>query len=143
VSYDQTGFGGSVVAPNAPSLSLADVTETFQMSVPAGLSSLSLLVWADDTVGVRLDNATSFLSPSSAGGMFTGPGTPVFIPLDGLGGHTIQFDAYQLGGFTFGLMVQGEGTEVPEPATLLLVGSTLAAAGVLSRRRLRKTQQLS
>jgi hypothetical protein len=88
---------------------------------------------------VRLDGVTNLLAPT---GTFNGPGTALFVPLDGLA-HTIQFDTFQTGGFTFGLMAQGELTPVPEPATLLLVGSTLAAAGLISRRRFRKTQEPS
>jgi hypothetical protein len=153
ISYDNTGVGpGSfVVAPDvAPPLTPANASATFEMAIPAGAVSLSLLVWADDTAGVRLDDGAAYLlapfavqgSACAAGGpTCTGAGTPLVIPLDGLA-HTIQFDTFQRGAVTFGLMVAGDLTlaPVPEPATLLLVGSTLAALGVVSRRRLQKKQ---
>jgi len=146
VSYADTGLGGSVVPANAAGpLTPANATQTFQMDVPAATASLTLTIWGDDTVGVRLNNdpnpANYVLAPSAAGGMFS-PGTPLFIPLDPNMVYTIQFDTFQLGGFTYGLMVQGDAAVVPEPATLLLVGSALAAAGVVSRKRLHKKQQL-
>jgi hypothetical protein len=151
ISYTDSGFGGSVV-PNspAPPFTSATATETFQMLIPAGFSSLSLLIWADDTAGVRLDNGAAYLlapNPSQGsvcadGGVTcTGAGSALVIALDHTVAHTVEFDTFQRELDTFGLMVQGELTPVPEPATLLLVGSTLAAVGVISRRRLQKKQQ--
>jgi hypothetical protein len=141
ISYADTGVGGAVPANTTTA---GPPTETFQMNIPAGFASLSLSLWADDSVGVRLDNGGAYLlAPAPGGNMFGGTGTLLVIP--GLGGtaHTIEFDTFQLGGDVFGLMVQGDLTPVPEPATLLLVGSTLAAVGVVSRRRLHRKQELS
>ena len=144
VSYAQTGQGGPVVAPNAPNL--ATPTATYTFSIAAGFQSLSLLLWADDTLGVRLDGV-SILAPNPVQGAncadggvtCTGAGTPLFIPLGGLA-HTLQFDAFQIALDTHGVMFQGDLQPVPEPASLLLVGSALAAVGFVSRRRMQKKQ---
>ncbi len=143
VSYDQTGQGG-IVAPNAPNL--ATPTATYTFSIAAGFQSLSLLLWADDSAGVRLDGV-SILAPNlvpgalcaSGGVTCTGPGTALNIPLGGLA-HTLQFDAFQVALDTHGIMFQGDLQPVPEPASLLLVGSALAAVGFVSRRRMQKKQ---
>lgn len=155
---NNTGLGGVVVAPNAtPPLTSLNATETFSISIPAGFVSLSLLVWADDTGGVRLDNGAAYLASTTVGASAPNPvqgtncaaggltctaggGAAFEIALGGLA-HTIQFDIFQRGAFTYGFMYQGELTPVPEPATLLLVGSTLAAVGYVSRRRLQKRQE--
>jgi hypothetical protein len=152
---NNTGQGGAVVVPNAPNVAQANATETFSFAISAGFSSLSLIVWADDTGGVRLDNGAAYQVATNgtsapnpvqgfncANGGLTctaGGGSTFVIPLGGLA-HTIQFDVFQRGAGTFGLMYQGDLTPVPEPATLLLVGSALAAAGFVSRRRLQKRQ---
>jgi len=145
VSYAQTGQGG-IVAPNAPNLLAANATATYTFSIAAGFESLSLLLWADDTLGVRLDGVSK-LAPNgvqgvncAAGGVTcTGAGTALNIPLGGLA-HTLQFDAFQIALDTHGLMFQGDLQPVPEPASLLLVGSALAAVGFVSRRRMQKKQ---
>jgi hypothetical protein len=143
VSYAQTGEGG-IVAPNAPNL--ATPTATYTFSIATGFQSLSLLMWADDTLGVRLDgvslvlpNATQGANCAAVGVTCTGPGTALNIPLGGLA-HTLQFDAFQINADTHGLMYAGDLQPVPEPASLLLVGSALAAVGFVSRRRMQKKQ---
>ncbi|HSE67864.1 MAG TPA: PEP-CTERM sorting domain-containing protein [Gemmatimonadales bacterium] len=111
-------------------------------------SVLTLKVWADDTAGVTLSGGgLSFDNPGSApnpvldaacaagvlgceanefGSFSTGV-------LTGL--HTLTVTVDQLVGSTpFGTLVEGDLTPVPEPATILLLGSALAAAGVASRR---------
>ncbi|HKW94509.1 MAG TPA: PEP-CTERM sorting domain-containing protein [Methylomirabilota bacterium] len=153
---NNTGSGGVVVAPNAsPPLTPANATETFSISIPAGFASLSLIVWADDTGGVRLDGGATYLAATNGtsapnpvqgthcanGGLTCTPGGGSTF-LIALGGavHTIQFDVFQRGDSTFGLLYQGDLTPVPEPASLLLVGSALAAVGFVSRRRMQKNQ---
>ena len=145
VSYAQTGQGG-IVAPNTTVVGPPTATYTF--SIASGFQSLSLLLWADDTLRVRLDG-TTLLAPSAAQGAAcastgvtcTGAGTPLLIPLGGLA-HTLFLDAYQIASDTHGLMYQGDlqPVVVPEPASLLLVGSALAAVGFVSRRRTQKKE---
>jgi hypothetical protein len=144
------------VTPDAPNVLQGSATETFSITIDPGFASLSLIVWADDTGGVRLDDGVGYIPATNgtaapnpvqgtncANGGLTctaGGGSTFLIPLGGLA-HTIQFDIFQRGGGTFGFMYQGELTPVPEPATLLLIGSTLATVGFVSRRRLQKSQQ--
>ena len=156
---NNTGAGGVVVAPNAaPPLLPGNATETFSVAIPAGFASLSLIVWADDTGGVRLDNGATYLAATNGtsapnpvpglhcadGGLTCTPGggSTFLIALGGLA-HTLQFDVFQTGAFTYGFLYQGDLAlaPIPEPATLLLVGSALAAVGVVSRRRLQKKNQ--
>ena len=149
VSYNaNTGFGGSAQPANT---TVATPTERFAISIPAGFTSLSITVWADDTAGLRLDGGAFLTPPPSStlaaqcvtGGITcTGAGTNFVIALGGAA-HTLDFDVFQLGGSSFGFMYTGELTAVPEPATLLLVGSALAAAGLVSRKRLKKEQAIS
>jgi len=148
--------GGFTVIPNAPTVNQGDATETFSIAIGAGYASLTLSVWADDTGGVRLDDGAAYIAStngktapnpiqatncSSAAGLtcLVNGQADYFILLGGAA-HTIQFDIFQRGAGTFGFMYAGE-LAVPEPATLLLVGSTLAAVGFVSRRRLQKAQQ--
>ena len=158
VSYTaNTGSGGVVVTPNAtPALTPANATTTFTIGIPAGFASLSLLVWADDTAGVRLDGGTYIASSTpgasapnetqgtacAQGGLTCTPGGgAAFNILLGGAAHELHFDVFQRAGDAFGLMYVGDLlAPVPEPATMLLVGSVLAGVGYISRRRLQKTQ---
>jgi PEP-CTERM motif len=158
VSYTAgTGSGGVVVAPNsAPPLTPANATETFTIGIPAGFGVLNLLVWADDTAGLRLDGSAAYLASTTPGASAPNPvqgvncanggltctaggGAAFSIPLGGLA-HTLAFDVFQRSGASFGLLYQGDLTPIPEPTTMFLVGSVLAGVGVVSRRRLRKKQ---
>jgi hypothetical protein len=157
VSYTaNTGSGGVVVTPDAtPPLTPANATTTFTIHVDAGFSSLSLLVWADDTAGVRLDGG-SYIGSSTPGASAPNPtqsatcaaggltcipgGGAAFSILLGGAAHDLHFDVFQRASGAFGLLYQGDLTPVPEPATMLLVGSVLAGVGYISRRRLQKTQ---
>ncbi len=148
-SFANTGAGG-IVVPNALTVTHVNATETFTVSIPAGFSSLSLTVWADDTAGVSLNGGLTYLSPSglavapnpTQGGIcaatalscFPGGGALFTIPLGGVG-HALEFDVFQRGGGPFGLLYAGNLTPVPEPATMLLLGSALAGVGFFSKRR--------
>jgi hypothetical protein len=155
VSFANTGLGGSVVSPNVtPPLVHANATELFTVHIPAGFQSLSLLVWADDTAGVSRNGGATYLASDTAGASAPNPtqgvncaaggltcipggGAHFTIPLGGLAAD-LEFDVFQRGAGAFGLMYAGELTAVPEPATMLLVGSVLAAAGFVSGKRIHK-----
>ena len=47
-------------------------TTTFTIGIPAGFGSLALLVWADDTAGVRLDGG-GYLPSTTAGASAPNP----------------------------------------------------------------------
>jgi len=116
-------------------------------------SKLVLNVWADDTAGVKINGNPYALSPNAgpsyphcadgAGSVGCDVGEQgVLNVILNAGANTIFFDVFQRGGNNtpFGLLYAGELTPVPEPATILLLGSALTAAGVFSRR-IRKTRQ--
>jgi hypothetical protein len=139
VEADDGGFGSGPVD---------GTTNTFEYAFNAAVKSvLTLSVWADDTSAVLLDGG---LLLGAAPGPYPQcaqvpigctPGTEgVFNLIVEAGNHTLAFDFSQLGGSgtPYGLLFAGELTATPEPATILLVGSALAAAGVATRKRFRK-----
>ncbi len=117
---------------------------------------LTLQVWADDTGAVLIDGVPLTLqnagsAPNTTQDAACAAGTlgcedlefgqfsTASLGLTGL--HDLQVRARQhedFGGTPFGALVEGE-LATPEPATILLLGSVLATAGVVSRRRFRKS----
>ncbi len=152
VSYTNTnpGAGGITVANVTPPLTHANVSEFFTVPIPAGFGLLTLRVWADDTAGVSLNGGATYLTPgggalapnSTQGSICAnGPlscfpaGSALFsISLTGAP-QVLEFDVFQRGGGPFGFLYAGSLTPVPEPATMLLLGSALAGVGFFSRRR--------
>jgi hypothetical protein len=147
VSYDaahgQDTFG--------PANNVVSETAIFQYAFTLATSSvLSFSVWADDTAGVFLDGAELIAARTAADlgtscvnqpvGCTPGNGANFANILLAAGDHALTFNTFQLGGdFTpFGVLLAGELTATPEPATILLLGSALTAAGVFSRRRFQK-----
>jgi hypothetical protein len=118
--------------------------------LPATSAVLSFSVWADDTAGVYVDGAEQIAARTAADlgtscvsvpvGCTPGTGASFLNILLAAGDHALTFRNFQLGGDNtpFGLLVAGELTATPEPATILLLGSALTAVGVFSRRRLQK-----
>jgi hypothetical protein len=100
----------------------------------------TITLWADDTAAVYLDGAL-LMAPSytqgpahcSLGITCLGAGTT--IPFTALPGtHILEFDVYQLGGWTYGLMYDGSVTAesaVPEPRSYELVGIGLIVLTLL------------
>jgi hypothetical protein len=104
----------------------------------------SIRVWADDTAAVYLDGvllmaASNTQQPGqcSDGITCTGPGTLInFTAAPGT--HTLEFDVYQLGGSTYGVMYDGlvsDNAGVPEPGTYVLIASGLLALALAGRKR--------
>ena len=158
ISYNantsQTGSG-----PLNTSLAAPNVTINYNLGVISTPTLLTLHVWADDTAAVRLNNgigvipgstpnpAATYGACASSGITCSGPGTPLSLVLPAnASAYLLSFDLFQRGGdgTPFGLLFDGvldlTPTVTPEPATILLLGSALTAAGVVSRRRWRKTQ---
>lgn len=123
--------------------------------------SLTLTVWADDTAAVYLDGIL-ILDPSftqNSNGPCASPNNGETVTCSGSGTtitlsyltfpelasgvpQTLEFDVYQTGGATYGLMYDGTVTGLdldpvssPEPASFVLLGTGLAAFALLRGKR--------
>jgi hypothetical protein len=144
VSYENTGF--SATAPDYAVIALPNSTgendpnaifyQTFTDTT--SVLSLTITVWADDTAVLFLDGQqisanANFSQSSSAycaptGISCSGAGTTFTIDDIAPGSHTLQFDVYQTGGGTYGVMYSGEVTDLaPEPGSYILLGAGLVA----------------
>lgn len=129
----------------------------FSKAVDFGVGALlTLQVWADDTAQVLIDGvALALLNPGSApNNTLDNACAAGVLGCEDLefgqfshfasGVHDLQIVVTQLVDITpFGTLAEGDLAPVPEPATILLLGSALAAAGVASRRRLKKGGSVS
>ena len=152
ISYANTGYG-ALVAPNAANRDIGNQTALFSRSFDLlDVSDLSLWVLADDTASVRLlgpggySNAlyTAFpgqIDPCAPGGTGAGLGC---VQADmgistvanlGPGLYTLQIFAFQTNYDVFGAQYAGNIHSVPEPGTLLLVGTGLMGFVATRRRR--------
>ena len=132
---------GSVIAPNA----VSTYTTTFFDATP-GTSTGSITVMADDTASVYLNGTlVAAAAANSPAGNCTigGPNcrVPSTFTLTGFvaGLNTLTFDVSQLYGVAEGLDFVGtvNTSAVPEPSSLLLMGSGLLAGAGVSMRRFR------
>ncbi len=109
---------------------------------------MTFKVWADDTASVSitggsLNNLNGALAPNISQDLACANGAigceadefGLFSTGTLTGLHTLSVTVHQLvESSPFGTLVEGDLAAVPEPATILLLGSALAAAGVASRR---------
>ena len=137
ISYTDTGVGG-FVAPNSTPSPLFTVTETF---TTAYRSMLTLLVFADDTAQVFLDstalNAPNFTQGTCAiGQLGCEPGEGATFAFEvAAGTHTLEFDVYQVGGATTGVMYEGEVNAIPVPAAGGMALAGIAGLALVARRK--------
>lgn len=148
VSFDAAhgSTGPKLAAPNVnPGNQTVTFNYSFSLATPA---KLSLNIWADDTAQVFVDHVSQILgngtqdSHCAAGaiGCEVGENGTISSLLLGTGAHEIEFAVYQRvvnskTGTPFGLLFAGDLTPVPEPASILLLGSALTAVGMASKRR--------
>jgi hypothetical protein len=152
ISYADTGTPGSVVPKDAvafPILPTALFFEYFTLDNSPITGSL-LNVWADDTAGVAVNNHIVKL-PNGVQDDACAAGAIGCVPSEGLhvdisqylrpGKNVLSFAVYQRAGGPFGLLYDGQvnsaslATETPEPATIGLMGTAMAAIGFFIRKR--------
>ena len=159
ISFMDTGVKGAFL-PNSFSTPVAVFYQTFASANPSNNAfDGSVSVWADDTAAVYL-NGVLLAAPSftlgvnctigGIGCLRTASETLTFSGATGPNQvQTLEFDVYQLGGYTTGLMYDGTvnffdppAAPVPEPDSLILfaTAATCAIAGVklLNRRAHRR-----
>jgi PEP-CTERM motif-containing protein len=152
VSYADTGSPGTVTPKNVvafPLLPTALFFEYFTLE-NAQIISTILNVWADDTAGVAVNNhivkvPNGVQDGACAGGAIgcePGEGLHIDIaPYLKIGENVLTFGVYQRDGGPFGLLYDGkiltagQPAETPEPATMGLMGSAMAALGMIVRKR--------
>ena len=150
ISYTLSGAGQQVVE-NAGMPSPFNISAVFYRSfmLPGAAMSGGVSVWADDTAAVFVDGLSRYSLPSpairgtwcSATGIGCQPSMGAFIDMSGLGAgpHTLEIQAYQLWGNTFGVLYEGSIEAVPEGSTLIITAA--GALLVLVRHRRYPSQQ--
>ncbi len=147
VSFENTGRGGIMLPNTDLSTPTAIFYQDFTLTGGTGVTG-SIQIWADDTATVKLDGVLLFpanptLEEHCAGGPIgctPANSTNIIFSAPGLV-HRLEFDVYQRGSDTFGLMYSGQvdSTVIPEPATLSIACIGLAAFGLLRLTRSRRT----
>ena len=148
--YNATGPGGTVV-PNSSTTPYV-FTTTFNVLDPNAATDMAgvLNLLADDTMTVLLNGivvasgATPVISSSNPYDHCSATGISCLAPtlvnlsvgdfVTGL--NTFTFDVYQVNNFSMGFAAYGSASPVPEPNTMLLLGTgLLGMAGVLFARK--------
>jgi PEP-CTERM motif len=147
ISFVDSGYG-AIVLPNAESRDLGDQTATFNRTFDfSSETTLRLWILADDTAIVRLLGPGGYVNtlfnayplqidPCAPGGSGGGLGCVQadmgIVTVSGLtaGQYTLEVNAFQTNGWVFGAQYAGTVESVPEPASLLLLGTGLGAVAI-------------
>jgi hypothetical protein len=141
VSYADTGTPGTVSPPNT---TIGTPTAIFYETLPVGTYFITLNIFADDTAGVYLEDATNLYgtllkapNPNQDSACSDAPigcqpnenwlGSSVVNPN---GTARLRIEAYQRGGGPFGVDYAGTASTVPEPGSALLLGGGILLIGV-------------
>jgi len=149
VSYENTGWSGTgtvIALPNSTGESDPNAIFYQTFTDTASVLSLTITVWADDTAVLYLDGTqisananfaqTAGFYCAPTGISCTGAGTTFTINDIAPGSHTLQFDVYQTGGGTYGVMYSGAVTDLaPEPGSYVLMGAGLLALALFRVKR--------
>lgn len=151
ISYADTGFGGGHLAPQKGSATNPlGTTIMFSVALTLGDGALNMLIWADDTADVYVNNvlvkAANFTDDVCADGSIGCEPGEAFNLVTALaaGVNTVRMDFFQFGSVAnttdnpFGALFSGTLTPVPEPASMLLLGTGLL--GLAARRRAKKNK---
>ena len=152
ISYADTGTPGSVTPNNVVAFPIVPTALFFEYFTlgSSPITSSILNVWADDTAGVAVNNHIIQLpngtqdGACAAGAIGCTPGEGLHLDISQYlrpGNNILSFAVYQREGGPFGLLYDGQvnsaslPTETPEPATMGLMGTAIAAIGFFARKR--------
>jgi hypothetical protein len=145
VSFENTGFGGIELPNTDLGTPTAIFYQDFTLTGGTGVAG-SIQIWADDTAVVKLDGVVLFAAnPALEAHCAAGPigctqpnGGSLTFSAPGLV-HTLEFDVFQRGSDTFGLMynAQVNSTVIPEPATASIAVIGLVIFGCLLKSSVR------
>lgn len=145
---NDAGCGGKVSVPNDPANPNATFFYLLNLPQAAWITgyNLTLNVFADDTAAVFVDG-NQIIGPNLLAGTYCAGGVIGCVGGNpGTGGHfaftlapgqhTLSFPTYQVAGDGYGLMFYGTASAVPEPSSLILLGSGLLGGAGFVRRKL-------
>lgn len=149
VSYADTGTPGTVSPPNT---TIGTPTAKFFELLPVGTYFVTLNIYADDTAGVYLEDASNLYglllkapNPNQDSACSDAPigcqpneNWQGSFSVNPNGIARLRIEAYQRGGGPFGVDYAGTASTVPEPGSgLLLAGGALLIGGPRLVKRLR------